>query len=111
MCDPASLEVVRRTKVAKTDRIDAKRMVRALAAWDRGEAGALSCVRIPTPKEEDAKRLMRHRDRLVQTRTRINYTIRGLLRLHGVTVLTPTMAPSRRDPLGDCGSAFPSGGD
>ena len=34
--DPASLEVVRRRKKAKTDRIDARRMVRALRARDGG---------------------------------------------------------------------------
>ena len=34
--DPASLEVARRGKKAKTDRIDARRMVRALRARDGG---------------------------------------------------------------------------
>lgn len=42
MCDPANLEVVRQAKVAKTDPIDARRMVRALVAWDRGR-------RVPRP--------------------------------------------------------------
>ncbi len=41
VCDPASLEVVRKAKRAKTDRIDARRMVRALRAWDRGEEGSV----------------------------------------------------------------------
>ncbi len=36
VCDPASLEVVRRKRRAKTDRIDSRRMVRALRAWDGG---------------------------------------------------------------------------
>ena len=36
VCDPASLEVVRRRKKAKTDRTCARRMVRALRAWDGG---------------------------------------------------------------------------
>ena len=89
MCDPAGLEVVRRAKAAKTDRIDAKRMIRALAAWDRGETEALSRVRIPTVEEEDAKRLMRRRERLVRDRTRIGNTILGLLKLQGVTDLHP----------------------
>ena len=106
MCDPASLEVVRRAKVAKTDPIDARRMVRALVAWDRGEAGALARVRIPTLEEEDAKRLMRHRERLVRTRVRLHNTIRGRLRLHGITDLAPGAAdfdarlPHLRTPFG-----------
>ncbi len=105
MCDPASLEVVRQAKVAKTDPIDARRMVRALAAWDRGEAGALARVRIPTPDGEDAKRLMRHRERPVRTRVRLHSTIRALLRLHGITDLAPGAAdfddrlPHLRTPL------------
>ena len=81
VCDPASLEVVRKKKKAKTDRIDARRMVRALRAWDQGEAEALSVVRIPTVEEEDAKRLLRHRDRLVKERTSLGNTIKGLLKL------------------------------
>ena len=106
MCDPASLEVVRRAQVAKTDPIDARRRVRALVAWDRGEAGALARVRIPTPDEEDAKRLMRHRERLVRTRVRLHNTIRALLRLHGITDLAPSAAdfdarlPHLRTPFG-----------
>ena len=89
VCDPASLEVVRRAKSAKTDRIDARRMVRALRAWDRGEAEALSRVRIPTVGEEDARRLMRRRERLVRERTRHSNTILGLPELHGIRDLHP----------------------
>lgn len=89
VCDPASLEVVRKSKRAKTDKIDAKRMVRALRAWDRGEAEALSVVRIPTVEEEDAKRLVRHRERLVKERTRLGNTIKGLLKLQGIRGLDP----------------------
>ncbi len=93
MCDPTSLEVVRRAKVAKADPIDARRMVRALAAWDRGEAGALARVRIPTPDGEDARRMVRHRERPVRTRVRLHSTIRALLRLHGIADLAPTTRP------------------
>ena len=42
ICDPASLEVVRRKRRAKTDRIDARKMVRALRAWDGGDRDAMS---------------------------------------------------------------------
>ena len=89
VCDPASLEVVRKRKKAKTDKIDARRMVRALKAWDQGEAEALSVVRIPTVEEEDAKRLLRHRERLVKERTSLGNTIHGLLKLHGIRELDP----------------------
>ncbi len=89
VCDPASLEVVRKAKRAKTDRIDAKRMVRALRAWDGGEAEALSVVRIPTEEEDDAKRLLRNRERLVIDRTRLGNTIQGLLKKEGIREADP----------------------
>lgn len=46
--DPASLLVNRKAKQRKTDRIDAKKMVRALLAHDRGDAAVLSQVRVPS---------------------------------------------------------------
>ena len=46
--DAASLLVNRKAKQRKTDRIDAKKMVRALLAHDRGDAAVLSRVRVPT---------------------------------------------------------------
>ena len=85
VCDPASLEVVRRKKKVKTDRIDARKMVRALRAWDGGDRDAMSPVRIPTVEEEDAKRLLRRRERLVKERLRLANSIAGLLRLHGIS--------------------------
>ncbi len=92
VCDPASLEVVRRRKKAKTDRIDARRMVRALRAWDGGDRDAMSPVRIPTVAEEDAKRLLRRRERLVRERLRLAGAVAGLLRLHGI----PPGDPARK---------------
>ena len=89
VCDPASLEVVRKAKRAKTDRVDARRMVRALRAWDGGEAEALSVIRIPTEEEADAKRLLRNRERLVIDRTRLGDTIKGLLKQQGIREADP----------------------
>ena len=83
--DPASLEVVRRSKKGRTDRIDARRMVRALRAWDGGDRDAMSPVRIPTVAEEDAKRRLRRRERLLKERLRLANAVSGLLRLHGVS--------------------------
>ena len=65
--DPASLLVNRKAKQRKTDRIDAKKMVRALLAHDRGDTAVLSRVRVPSVEEEDRKRLLRERQRLVRS--------------------------------------------
>ena len=82
--DPASLLVNRKAKQRKTDRIDATKMVRALLAYDRGDAAVLSRVRVPSVEEEDRKRLLRERQRLVKERTALTNAIKGLLKLHGV---------------------------
>ena len=87
--DPASLLVNRKAKQRKTDRIDARKMVRALLAHDRGDAAVLTRVRIPSVEEEDRKRLIRERRRLVKERTSLTNSIKGLLKLHGVFDLQP----------------------
>ena len=87
--DPASLLVNRKAKQRKTDRIDAKKMLRALLAHDRGDATVLSRVRIPSVEEEDRKRLIRERRRLVKERTSLTNSIKALLKLHGVFDLAP----------------------
>ena len=87
--DPASLLVNRKAKQRKTDRIDAKKMVRALLAHDRGDAAVLSRVRVPSVEEEDRKRLLRERRRLVKERTSLTNSIKGLLKLHGIFDLEP----------------------
>ena len=87
--DPASLLVNRKAKQRKTDRIDAKKMVRALLAHDRGDAAVLSRVRVPSVEEEDRKRLLRERRRLVKERTSLTNSIKGLLKLQGVFDLAP----------------------
>ena len=87
--DPASLLVNRKAKQRKTDRIDAKKMVRALLTYDRGDAAVLSRVRVPSVEEEDRKRLLRERQRLVKERTALTNAIKGLLKLHGIFHLEP----------------------
>ena len=82
--DPASLLVNRKAKQRKTDRIDARKMVRALLAHDRVDAAVLSRVRVPSVEEEDRKRLLRERRRLVKERTSLTNSIKGLLKLQGV---------------------------
>jgi transposase len=65
--DP-SLQVNRRVRRAKTDRIDAARLLRSLMAHARGEPKVWSVVRVPTVAEEDDRRLHRERDRLINER-------------------------------------------
>jgi transposase len=63
--DLGSLQVNRRARRPKTDRIDADRKVCALIHHLRGEPEACSVVRVPSIELEDAKRLHRERRRLI----------------------------------------------
>jgi transposase len=51
--DPASLQVDRRARRAKTDRVDVERALRSLLAYLRGEPKIWSVVRVPSVAEED----------------------------------------------------------
>ena len=87
--DPASLPASRKARRAKTDRLDAAGMVRALMAFDRGEPWGLNPVRVPSVAEEDRRRLLRERRRLVKQRTMLANSAQRLLMLHGVFDLDP----------------------
>ncbi len=63
--DPASLQVDRRARRVKTDRIDVEKLLHTLIAWCRGERHVCSMVVIPSVEEEDLRRSHRERDRLL----------------------------------------------
>ena len=87
--DPSSIEVSRRARQAKTDRIDLDRLMRAFLAHLRGEPRACSVVRVPTVEDEDRKRRTRERDHLLTERTRHTNRIKGLLHGQGVRDAMP----------------------
>ena len=82
--DPASFLVSRRGRRVKTDRIDAEAMIGILKAYLAGDKSVCRVVDVPTPEQEDARRVMRERGDLVHERTRIISRIRGLLALQGI---------------------------
>jgi len=82
--DPASFLVSRRGRRAKTDRIDVEAMTLTLKAYLAGDRSVCRAVIIPSPEEEDAKRLSRERTQLAAEKTRHTNRIRGLLALHGI---------------------------
>jgi transposase len=85
--DPSSLEENRRARRAKTDRIDARRLLTALLRWLRGEHGA-HAVNVPSSETEDDRRVHRELDRLTSEGTGHRGRIRSLLATQGVELGT-----------------------
>ncbi|TDI68192.1 MAG: IS110 family transposase [Alphaproteobacteria bacterium] len=82
--EPASLQVNRRARRVKTDRIDVESILHTLIAWCRGERQVCSMVVIPSVEEEDLRRSHRERDRLIRERTAHINRIKGLLFGQGI---------------------------
>jgi transposase len=91
--DAASIAVSRRRRRAKTDRIDGETLVRTLLAYKRGEPRVCSMLKVPTPEEEDRRRICRERKALVAERTLHINRLKGLLFSQGIQ----NYEPSRRD--------------
>jgi len=62
--DPASIPVERHKRRAKTDRLDAIRLVISLRAWLRGERDRMHVVHVPSAQDEASRHLMRDRGQL-----------------------------------------------
>ncbi len=88
--DSASIEVNRRARRAKTDRLDALKLARMLVRVWHGERRVWSEVRVPTVAEEAARQVSRERTALTQEQTRLGNQMRGWLATWGGTL------PSRR---------------
>ena len=84
--DSASIEVNRRFRRLKTDRIDAQKLVTMLIRYHNGESRVWSVVHVPSPQAEDARHLHRELLTLKADRTRITNRIKGLLAAQGLSV-------------------------
>jgi transposase len=82
--DSSSIEVNRRARRAKTDRLDVRRLLQLLVRWAGGERRAWSVVHVPTAEEEDARQLARENETVGVDRTRVRNRIHGLLATQGV---------------------------
>ena len=81
--DSPSIEVDRRARHAKTDRIDALKLVRMLVRVCCGERDVWREVRVPTIADEAARHVSREREALTQERTRVINQVRGWLATWG----------------------------
>lgn len=82
--DAASIEVNRRQRRAKTDRLDGRKLLSMLVRFESGEKRVWAVLRVPSEAEEDARRPHRERERLVKERRAHLVRIKSLLVLHNV---------------------------
>jgi transposase len=82
--DSSSIEVKRRRRRPKTDRLDANGLLRLLIRHQAGDHKACSVVHVPTLKEEDDRQLHRELVAMKRERTRHINRIKGLLAGQGV---------------------------
>ena len=81
--DPASIPVERKKRRAKTDRLDAIRLLSCLRGWLRGERDRMHAVRVPTPEAEQVRQLVRERGLLKKEICQHCDRMRKLLRTVG----------------------------
>jgi transposase len=77
--DSASIEVNRRARRAKTDRLDAGKLVTMLIRYHSGERTVWSVVHVPSVEAEDQRHLHRQLSKFKAGRTRHTNRIKGLL--------------------------------
>lgn len=82
--DSASIEVSRRGKNAKTDRLDVEKLLTMLLRYHAGETRVWSVVHVPSLAAEDHRQLHRQLLTLKAERTRYVNRIKGLLVGQGI---------------------------
>jgi transposase len=108
--DSSSIEVNRRSRRAKTDRLDVGKLLLMLVRFLSGERRVWSVVRVPSVEEEDGRQLHRELMSTKRDRTRLTNRIKGLLATQGVVLDLTRDLPSQLDAvrLWD-GSKLPAG--
>jgi transposase len=89
--DSASIEVNRRKRRAKTDRLDAANLLTLLMRYHGGETKVWSIVRVPSAAAEDARQLHRELEQLKDERTSHSNRLKGLVASQGLTLATVNM--------------------
>lgn len=88
--DSSSIEVNRRLRRAKSDGLDARKLLGMLVRYHAGERKVWSVVRVPTVEEEDRRQLHRELRTLKKEQTRVTNRIKGLLANQGIRLAKGT---------------------
>jgi transposase len=97
--DSASIEVNRRKRRAKSDRLDGAKLASMLIRWDQGETKLWAVVQVPSAEDEDARQLHREMISLKDERTEHINRIKGLLAGLGLAVAVDLRLPPRLEGL------------
>jgi len=84
--DSASIEVNRRKRRVKSDKLDADKLVNMLIRYRAGERKVWSVVWVPSVVDEDQRQLHRDMQELKDDQTRHNNRIKGLLASQGLAL-------------------------
>jgi transposase len=92
--EASSIEVPRRQRRAKTDRLDVGRLLRLLLRWSGGEKKVWSVVQVPSPEAEAQRQLTREIATVRDDRQQVRNRIQGLLATQGIRLpLDATFLP------------------
>lgn len=94
--DSSSIEVPRRARRVKTDRIDGRKLLALLLRYVGGERDVWKVVHVPSEEAEDRRHLARTLRAVKSDRTRTMNRIRSLLATQGVSVVGSL---ARLDPM------------
>jgi transposase len=109
--DSSSIEVSRRQRRAKTDRLDAESLLDLLLRHLAGSRKKVwSVVRVPTVEQEDRRHLHRELQSAKRDRTRVTNRMKGLLANQGLTLDLKRDVPAQLEALRQWdGSPLPAG--
>jgi len=97
--DSSSVQVDRRKRRVKTDRLDLRQLTKMLVRWHLGEKDVWRVVTVPTVAEEDARQLHREIETLTAEQTSHGNRIKGLLATCGATITVDRRLPERLETL------------
>jgi transposase len=109
--DSSSIEVSRRKRRAKTDRLDVRALLDLLLRHMAGSQKKVwSVVHIPTVEQEDRRHLHRELQSAKRDRTRVTNRMKGLLANHGLRINLKGDVPGQLERLRQWdGNALPPG--
>ena len=93
--DASSIEVKRRARRAKTDRLDATKLLAQLIRYHGGERQVWSVVRVPSVADEDHRQVHRALEAAKQDQARLVNRLKGILVTHGVRMSIRRDFPKR----------------